>query len=354
MGAREPTLDSQPRHEFTRLCMGVKTRVVIAEPIDAQAAAALANKAFERIEQLEQSMSDYRRESELSLLCNQAGGPAREVSQDLFAVLALAKQINEVSEGAFDVTVGPATLLWRDIRAGRAAYEPQTIETARSRIGSQYMVLDDQASTVQLTKAGMRLDLGGIAKGYAAQAAVDVLSSNGCKSVLVALAGDVVVGDAPPGQDGWRIMISSGDVIVPIRGTTPPDSSPQSSSILGTILLENSAISTSGDTAQFIEIDGKRYSHLIDPRTGIGIAPGRSVSVIAPRGELADALSSAMCIAGPEKLHQIVARMKHPLAVITASAEATQASGLTVQADLFGLDPRWLQQNVPITTRKPK
>lgn len=339
--------------------MGVKTRVVIAEPIDAQAAAGLANKAFERIEQLEQSMSDYRRESELSLLCSQAGSAAREVSQDLFAVLALAKQINKTSEGAFDVTVGPATLLWRDIRVGRAAYEPQAIESARSRIGSQYMVLDEQARTVQLTKAGMRLDLGGIAKGYAAQAAVDVLRASGCKSVLVAIAGDVVVGEAPPGQDGWRIVISSGDVMVPAsgtapHGTTPPGTAPPPSPILGTILLQNSAISTSGDTAQFIEIDGKRYSHLIDPRTGIGIAPGRSVSVIASRGELADALSSAICIAGPEKLHTIATSMNQPLAVITASANTTEAGGLTVQADLFGLYPRWIEQNVPITTRNPK
>jgi len=114
------------------------------------------------------------------------------------------------------------------------------------------------------------------------------------------------------------------------------------------VMLINSAISTSGDTAQFIEVNGKRYSHLVDPRTGVGMGPGRSVSVIAMRGELADAMSSAICMAGREQVQQIAASMNEPVAVITASADANGRGGIVVHADLYGIEPRWIGQRVPI------
>jgi thiamine biosynthesis lipoprotein len=263
--------------------MGVQTRIVEFAPDKARAESAAA-AAFERIDQLDQMMSDYRRGSELNRLSDAAGGAAVRVSPELFEVLATAQDIALASDGAFDVTVGPEVALWRAARvSGRLPDEGQ-LARARALVGWQGLELHRAARTARLKHAGMRLDLGGIAKGYAAEQAALVLEARGVRRCLVALSGDVYATDPPPGERGWRIEVRD----------------EQGGGGSGTILLRRAAVSTAGDTEQFIEVDGKRYSHVIDPRTGLGLQLRRSVTVVAPHGAWADGLDDAACINGPE------------------------------------------------------
>lgn len=270
------------RFESKRVCMGVQTRIVVYAP-DRTAADAAANAAYRRIAELEDAFSDYRPNSELMRLCDRAGEGPAAVSEDLFDILRTGEALARASGGAFDVTVGPMVAQWRAARRSGRLPGPEELARVKSLVGWQLVKLDERARTVELGRPGMRLDLGGIGKGYAAQRAVDTLRAGGLARCLVALAGDIAVGEAPPGRLGWEIGVESG------RGASP-----------GRLLLTNAAVSTSGDTEQFIEIDGRRYSHIVDPRTGVGIPGGLSATIVAGRGELADALGTAVCVLGPD------------------------------------------------------
>lgn len=303
------------RFESKRVCMGVQTRVVIYAG-DQQTADEAARAAYERIAELEQVMSDYRASSELMRLCARAGeGPVR-VSEDLFDVLRLSERISRDSHGAFDVTVGPAVALWREARrAGRLPPGPEH-QQAMALVDWRNLALDERDRTAALAVAGMRLDLGGIGKGYAAQRAVEVIRARGLPRCMVALAGDIVVGQPPPGRKGWEIEIAGG------QGG--------SDDARETISLVNAAVSTSGDTEQFIEIDGRRYSHIVDPRTGVGIEGGMSVTVIAASGEMADALATAVCVLGPDEGPRLIRRTPGVAAVLERATDGSRDVERTV------------------------
>jgi thiamine biosynthesis lipoprotein len=147
----------------------------------------------------------------------------------------------------------------------------------------------------------MRLDLGGIAKGYILQEALHVLRSTGVTRALVESGGDIVVGDAPPGRAGWRIDVPGADAAFAARAAT----------------LSNAALSTSGPTAQFVQIDGVRYSHVVDPRTGVGLTNGITAHVIASDGATADALSTALTVLGPDAAGPILAGFPGVTSVFT-------------------------------------
>lgn len=255
---------------------------------------ALANRAsraaFDRIHALDVALTDYEPTSELMRLCEQAGGPPVPVSADLFAVLGRAKELYDRSGGAFDPSVAPVVRLWRRARREKKRPDPELLARARALVGGDAIRLDPERRAVQLTRPGMKLDLGGIAKGYASGAAIEVLRREGVASALVAGSGDVVVSGPPPGRDGWTI------------GIAPLEAEPQADGSRGrTIRLAHAAVSTSGDAEQFVEIDGVRYSHVLDPATGLGLTDRRSVTVVAPEGVLADGLDTAACVLGRER-----------------------------------------------------
>src|SRR5262249_39046856 len=182
-------------------------RIVLYAPDEATAKKA-SDAAFARIAELDGIMSDYKPASELMQLCKKAGGDPVPVSDDLLAVLTRSLEIARLSEGAFDITVGPVVRLWR--RARRTMVLPDADELARALklVGYQQVQIDAKNRTVRLTAKGILLDLGGIAKGYAAQAALEVLRRHGIRHALVAAGGDIAVGDAPPGAAGWRVGIA--------------------------------------------------------------------------------------------------------------------------------------------------
>ncbi len=274
------------RFEFEETHMASPFNIVLYST-DETTARRASRKAFDRIAKLNAILSDYDPESELSRLSGSAGGPAVPVSIDLFDVLQRAKQIWERSGGAFDVTIAPVGRLWRRARRDRKLPDRSRLEQARALVGSDKLILDPAARSVRLVMPGMKLDAGGIAKGYASQAALDVLKGEGIKQALVGGAGDIVVGDPPPGARGWKVAIA------PLE---PGQSEP-----LRTLVLANAAVSTAGDAERFVTIDGHRYSHIINPATGLGVEDRASVTVVAADGATADAVDTTVYILGPER-----------------------------------------------------
>lgn len=308
----------EERFEFTRICMGVAARIVTYSP-DRETAVSGAAAAFEVLGDLDGKFSDYRPDSDLMVLCSQAGGPPVKVSAELLEILVAAEDISEKTEGAFDITVGPAVRLWREARKTGKLPNAEALERARRLIGWRMVKIDRAAGTVRLERAGMLLDLGGIAKGFAAERAVRVLKERGLARSMVSLAGDIAVGDAPPGADGWRIGVNGeqgtaeaveGKAGAEARTGTGRDDGGE------TLVLANMCVSTSGDTEQFVEIEGRRYSHIVDPRTGIGTAGGISVTVVYLRGAVADALPTAACVMGVWPGSLALAGFDCPYAVI--------------------------------------
>ncbi|PYP49876.1 MAG: hypothetical protein DMD45_12985 [Gemmatimonadetes bacterium] len=264
------------RRQYAELHMGVAARIVLYAPDDATARRA-ARAAYARMALLEDVMSDYRPESEVRRLAARAGA-AIPVSGDLFVVLARAVDLWRRSDGAFDATVGPFVELWRAARRTGRLPQRAELDAAARRVGSDKVHLDSVARTVRLDAPGMRIDLGGIAKGYILDRALDALRAQGVTRALLEAGGDIVLGDAPPGRRGWRIALPEGDTI-----------------------LANHAVSTSGDTEQFVIIGGVRYSHVIDPRTGMGLTSRREATVVAPDGVTADGLATALTVLDDER-----------------------------------------------------
>lgn len=266
--------------------MGTRFRIVLYAP-DAETAGRASKAAFERIATLDHTMSDYRPDSELTRLCAQAGGAPVKVSADLFLVLEAAQKLSEKTDGAFDITVGPVEQLWRTARMKGETPDPELLAQARALVGYRNLQLDAQARTAQLLKESMQLDLGGIAKGFAADESLKILKDFGIRSALVAAGGDIAVSDPPPGKKGWKIGIA------PLQS---PESPPQRY-----LLLRNGAVSTSGDAEQHVIIGGVRYSHITHPRTGRALTGRSSVTVVARNGTASDSLATAVSVLGPKR-----------------------------------------------------
>jgi len=281
-----PGLDGSPtealaRHEFRRSVMGTEARLVLYAPSAAVAREA-GGAAFERMLAIEAVASDWIADSELSRLGRAAGTHALAISDPLFEVLTQAREVAARTGGRFDPTSGPLTQLWRQHRAAHTLPAQDELEAARALVDWRALELDAEHRTARLARPGMRLDLGGIAKGYACDAALAVLEEHGCGSALVELGGDLVVGAPPPEQAAWSITIDCGS------GAEPRE-----------LLLVRQAVATSGDAFQFTEVAGERYSHVLDTGTGLGLRTGLCTTVVAPTGALADALATALNVAGP-------------------------------------------------------
>lgn len=286
--------ESLQRFESVQIRMGVPVRILVYAEHSGIANQAM-QAAFDRIRAIDRSLSDYDPDSEVNRLCRRhPPGEPFPCSDDLWAVLKASKLEFQRSGGLFDVTIGPVTRLWRVARRKHQLPPEDQLKSALDAVGDRYLTLNDDQKTVTLLRAGMQLDFGGIAKGYAADEAFRILKEQGISIALIAVAGDIRVGDAPPGKMGWNVEVE--DKTLP----PGPDRKPL------VLSLVNQAISTSGDTYQYLELDGVRYSHIVDPRTGIGLTTPCSVTVIAPTGMQADAMASMITLLGPEEGMKLV------------------------------------------------
>jgi thiamine biosynthesis lipoprotein len=307
-GVAPPSLQ---RFESVEPHMGTLVRVTVHAAGERDARAAF-RAAFDRIAELDRILSDYRPDSELNRVTREAVGRPVRVSEDLFRVLAASQALAGQTNGAFDVTQGPVIRLWREARKTGRLPEPSALREAAERSGFRKLHLDPSRRTVRLEMPGMALDLGAIGKGYAASEAVDVLTAAGIRSALVAVSGDLAFSDAPPGQRGWRIAVDPAgtrDGWQGADGSVP-------SGIPGVLELTHAAVSTSGASEQHLDVDGRRYSHIIDPSSGTGLVDDIRVTVVARHGLEADGLDTAISVLGAGRGLALVERYPGAAALV--------------------------------------
>jgi FAD:protein FMN transferase len=279
-GQAEPPV----RRQYTERHMGVDVTLTLYGGAEAAANDAAA-RAMARLAALNAVFSDYEPDSEAMRLCRTAApGQPVAVSPELMTVLTAARGFSQRSDGAFDVTIGPISKLWRRSRRQRELPDPKLLAATLPAVDYRHLTLDPAARTVALARTDLQLDFGGIAKGYAAHEALKTLRTAGFPRALVAVAGDIAAGDAPPDAPGWRIGVAPLD---------KPDGPPSR-----WLKLANACVSTSGDAFQFVEIDGVRYSHFVNAKTGLGLTHRTSVTVIAPEGLTADGLATTAALVG--------------------------------------------------------
>ena len=279
--------ESLQRFVFEKAEMGLPFRVTLFAA-DETTAKAAADAAFARIAVLNSIFSDYDPDSELSRLSRTAGqGKAVPVSRELWNVLERSRALSERTDGAFDVTVGPLVNVWRRARRKQELPDAALLAEMKARVGWRHMKLDPAARNVELMQPEMRLDLGAIAKGYAIDAALALLRERGISRALVGGSGDMAAGEPPPGEAGWKIEVAALDA-----PAAPPAQ---------IVLLKNSAIATSGDVFQRVEIGGVRYSHIVDPHTGLGLTDHSLVTILASDCTTADSFATAVSVLGPER-----------------------------------------------------
>lgn len=295
------------RCEYRQTHMGMPFRIVLYAP-DPSVGDAAAAAAFLRISELNRALSDYEPDSELSRLSRTAGsGAVVALGDDLARVLDRAQEISRISDGAFDVTVGPLVDVWKRARRQRVLPDPSRVDAARAATGWRHLQLGRDASgrrTATLRVPGMRLDLGGIAKGYALDEATRVLRARGIRASLVSGGGDLFASGSPPGQPGWKIEVGELDVT-----NAPPGR---------VVWLRDRALVTSGDRFQRVELGGVRYSHLVDPRTGWALTHPSQVTLIGREAMTTDALSKVLSVLGPNPGLERIRR--HPVEALLLQA----------------------------------
>jgi thiamine biosynthesis lipoprotein len=269
------------RFEYSLPRMGTIFHIELYSADSAEASKA-AEAAFARAEELEQIMSAYRADSELMRLSREAATAPFPVSSDLYDVLAKSLWTSELSRGVFDVSIGPLVDLWRDARKTGRLPDHGEITKTKALVDYRNIELDPARHTVFLKRAGMMLDLGAIGKGYAADQMLAVLQSQGIDHAMVVAGGEVVVGEPPPGNSGWKVDIDTADAVAGTPSCT--------------LLLRAAAVSTSGDEHQFLDLNGHRYSHVINPITGWALEGESSTTVIARDSTTADALATAFSL----------------------------------------------------------
>ena len=247
--------------------------------VDEAEARRASAEAYAEIAAIDTAMNDWKPGSEISRLSAAAGSGPVGVSDRLYEVLQASLHYSRLSQGAFDITVGPVVKLWRRARNAGRLPEPEELNVEQARIGYSRLRLDPVNRTAQLMMPWMSLDVGGIAKGYACDRALEILRRRGITRAMVNAGGGMALGDPPPGEKGWKIGLADTDDV---------------------LVLSNCGVATSGDWERFVEIDGRRYSHVVDPRTGLGLTNRALVTVVAPTGMAADAMTKCVMVPGPE------------------------------------------------------
>jgi len=263
--------DSLTRFHYSESLMGTQFKLTFYT-VDQQKAARASEKAFQRVRHLDGIFSDYKPDSEASRLSDKVGQKVT-VSEELWYLIKLSKELSRKSKGAFDITIGPLTKLWR--RAIRQQQYPDTIKLkqALDLVNYRWLKLYPGKRQVKLAKEGMKLDFGGIAKGYAIDQCYQVLANEGMAGILVDGGGDLFVAGNPPGKQTWDIKDHSGQ---PIE-LSPP-----------------AGIASSGDSYRRLIWEGTRYSHIIDPNAGVGLKNSSVFTVIANNATIADALATSV------------------------------------------------------------
>ena len=287
---------AQERFEFGHPKMGTQFKLVIYTT-SSNKAQYIANQCINRINQLNTILSDYEETSEISQLSATAGsGKKIKVSPELWTILKKSNFYAKKSDGAFDISIGPLSKLWRSMFRRSEVFNGVKINNAKAKVGFHKIKFHPFSRRVRLTQKGMRLDAGGIAKGFTVDEVVKIIRQNDVTQFLVDGGGDIYVGHPPPDQLGWQIKLfienSQGEKQEKI------------------VQLKNTAIASSGDTYRFLEWEGKRYSHIIDPRTGYGVIDKKIVTVQASSCMKADAIASTLSVLNKSETARFIKKME--------------------------------------------
>jgi thiamine biosynthesis lipoprotein len=265
--------------------MGTAVEIFLWAP-SVQRARELFEAAFAEIDSADATLSTYRASSEVSRINATAAREPITVDPEVFGLLARAVAYSERTGGAFDVTVGPLVKAWGFFGGSGRMPSSFGLARARARSGWPLLVLDAARRTVRFRRRGMELDFGAIGKGWALDRAAALLRRFGVRSALLGMGESsyYAIG-APPGRAGWAVHV-----------TDPADTT----RILDTVFLRDGSLATSGATQQVFEAGGRRYSHIIDPRTGTPVEGMVQVTVVAAAATDSDALATALFVLGPE------------------------------------------------------
>jgi len=325
------------RYEAVEPHMGTLVKITLYASDEGLAVKAF-RAAFDRIADLDQILSDYKPDSELNGLTVKAVGHPLPISRDLLTVLAASQELAAATDGAFDVTLGPVVRLWRTARATGRMPDAAALKEAAGRTGFRKLHLDLANQTAELDQPDMALDVGAIGKGYAASEALAVLRDRGIRSALVAVSGDLAFSDAPPGQRGWRIDIHNDD--------------PALAGVPRVLELTNAAVSTSGPSEQHLDLDGRRYSHVIDPTSRMGLVDDITVTVIARNGLDADGLDTAVSLIGRDRgLSLIESRPGSAALIVERSGAGTRVTMSSRFRELPGMQRNGALLSTPTPSR---
>lgn len=291
------------RFSFSEVAMGTQMKIIFYAS-DSLKANDISKALFKKVKALNAIFSDYDNNSELMQLCSSYQTNKRiEVSNELFDILYEANKISIVSDGMFDVTVGPYTRMWRKAKKKHKLPTKQRLLQAKKVVDYKYIILNHKDKTVTFKKSGVQIDLGGIAKGYTADKVLKMLKNYNINQALIDFGGDITVGDSPPNKKGWNVEINYTNHL--------------GEQISKVVSINNISIATSGDYFQQLSIDNIKYSHIIDPTTGLGITKSIQVTVIAKSGILADSFASAFNVMHKTDIEKVLKKNKDLHVLIT-------------------------------------
>ncbi len=303
-----------------RLVMGTfaHLKAIAGNP---QTAKKCVEAAFAELKKVDDLMSDYKSDSEISRVNRDAAGRPIKVSTPTFEVLQKSADFSKLSKGAFDITIAPLTELWRTAAESNSVPTEAEISEVRSKVGYEKLILDSNEMTVRFAVDGMKLDLGGIAKGYAVDMAVEAMQKGGAVGGMVDVGGDIRCFGLPPkGKKTWRIGL---------QDPTGTDKSDQTLSVgTGRVLLilklTNAAVATSGGDRRFVLIEGKKYSHIMNRFSGESAEGLSSVTIIAQNATDADALATAVSVMGAEKGLALIEKIPQTESILITSSPEYQ------------------------------
>ena len=298
-----PLLQAQTRKfSYSEMKMGSAFNLIIVSA-DSNKANHLARKSYELVDSLNHIFSNYDSSSELSKINASAGLLPYKMSTAMLDLVQKSQYAYIQSKGAYDISIGPLSSLWRNARKAKLFPEASTVLATKKLVGLNQVKINKRLGTIFLPNANMQLDFGGIAKGYIAQWVINFLKANGIQQALVDAGGDIVMSGAPLNQQGWLI------------GVNLPETTDQ---LLNKKLqLSNCSVATSGDVFQFIEYKGVKYSHIINPLTGYGVTNLRNVTIVAKTGATADWLATACSILPIQEAKQLAISHQAALLITT-------------------------------------
>ena len=298
-----PLLQAQTRKfSYSEMKMGSAFNLIIVSA-DSNKANHLARKSYELVDSLNHIFSNYDSSSELSKINASAGLLPYKMSTAMLDLVQKSQYAYIQSKGAYDISIGPLSSLWRNARKAKLFPEASTVLATKKLVGLNQVKINKRLGTIFLPNANMQLDFGGIAKGYIAQWVINFLKANGIQQALVDAGGDIVMSGPPLNQQGWLIGVNLPETTDDLLNKK--------------LQLSNCSVATSGDVYQFIEYKGVKYSHIINPLTGYGVTNLRNVTIIAKTGATADWLATACSILPIKEAKQLAISHQAALLITT-------------------------------------